>query len=116
MMIRKISLILLISLFISGCTSEQEIITKEKIKTPEIIHPNPPSSLKLNDLEWKVLNKEKIKTLLENSENKQISIIALTPEGYKNLSLNIQEFKRYILQQREIIMFYKNVFKKFKQN
>ena len=32
--------------------------------------------------------------------------MAVTPKGYENLSLGMQELRRYILQQKEIIVYY----------
>lgn len=49
---------------------------------------------------WVVLNKEKLQKIMDS--NKDLHYIALTPDGYEKLSLNIEEIRGYIEQQREI--------------
>ena len=37
------------------------------------------------------------------------TFFALTPQGYEKMSGNLQEMRRYILEQKEIIVYYKTV-------
>jgi hypothetical protein len=35
----------------------------------------------------------------------------MTPHGYENMAINMQELRRYILQQKEIILYYREATK-----
>jgi predicted transcriptional regulator len=37
------------------------------------------------------------------------TFFALSPQGYEKMSGNLQEMRRYILEQKEIIVYYKDV-------
>jgi predicted transcriptional regulator len=63
-------------------------------------------------VEWQVLNKDELKKLVTELDNKQdpnYAVFVLTPQGFKNLALNMNEMKRYIQEQKEIIKFYKKI-------
>lgn len=116
-------IILLLTFVINGCSfiggkPEPKVITKTEIKVPSIIHPKPVEKLNLKDVEWFVFNKEKLRKLIEKADNKneELSLLAVNPKGYENISLNVQEMKRYILQQKEVIYFYKRVYEDFEKN
>ena len=60
-----------------------------------------------------VLEKE-ITTILEKLSKIQgveavPTFFALSPQGYEKMSGNLQEMRRYILEQKEIIVYYKKV-------
>lgn len=57
-----------------------------------------PQPLSLADLEWNVYVKD------------NQAYICLDNQGYTNLSKNMQELKRFIIQQREIIKAYKEYY------
>lgn len=108
----------LIALGLVGCAGETKVITETKYKVPQIFHPSPPPQVDALDVEWIVVNRDKLKELVAEAEQKgdKLPLLALTPQGYQNLSLTIQELKRYILQQREIILYYKNTYDDLKKN
>jgi hypothetical protein len=81
------------------------------LKDIQIDHPPMPRQLELRDVEWKVLTPEKMEEILNSPYNGDVVYYAVTPEGYEKLSLNLQELKRYIIQQQEIIIYYRRVTK-----
>jgi hypothetical protein len=40
-----------------------------------------------------------------------VAFLAITPKGYENLALGIGDLRRYILQQKEIIVYYEKAVK-----
>jgi hypothetical protein len=101
-----------------ACGSTERVVTKTEYRVPQIFHPSPPPQVEALDVDWIVVNREELKELVAEAEEKgdKLPLLALTPQGYQNLSLTIQELKRYILQQREIILYYKRTYDDLKKN
>lgn len=59
-------------------------------------------------VEWFVVNKDNLDEFLERIKMSagEVVFIAVTPKGYENLAIGIQDLRRYILQQNEIIAYY----------
>lgn len=100
-------LILSITLAV-GCASN-DLGSTIKIQQSEIIHPPSPEPLNLLDVQIMVLNKDKTQELAQ-SMGDDTAIFALTPKSYENLALNMQEIKRFLAQQQEIVLYYKGIF------
>jgi len=111
-----IRLILLSSIFLTGCSvfgskdvtptiPEVKVITKE---VPlQILQPKLPRQITLNTVEWFVLTRDNIDEKIEEIEKYQggdFVVFAITPQGYENMAENLKELRRYILQQKEIIL------------
>lgn len=45
---------------------------------------------------------------IEKELGGEFVIMAITPKGYENMAYNLQEIKRYIKQQKEIILYYRD--------
>jgi len=54
-----------------------------------------------------------LEAFLEKSRkmNGQVVFIAISVRGYENISLNVQDMKRYIDQQKAIILYYEKSLK-----
>ena len=106
-----ISSLLLATLLISGCsvfTPEPKIVTvTNTVKTtvPVVAMPKP---VQLNDVKIYVVSKENYEEFVKEFESKNGSdaYIAISVKDYENLSLNFAELRRYIEQQKEIIVYY----------
>ena len=106
-----ISSLLLATLLISGCsvfTPEPKIVTvTNTVKTtvPVVAMPKP---VQLNDVKIYVVSKENYDEFVKEFESKNGSdaYIAISVKDYENLSLNFAELRRYIEQQKEIIVYY----------
>lgn len=111
MWLNKILPTLLISGFLIGCGSTRTIEVDTTPVNLDIIHPEPPRQIVMRGVKWTVFNKERLEQLLRDPKTKERDFVffALDPQGYENLSLNFREAKRYIEQQKTIIIYYRNV-------
>lgn len=63
----------------------------------------------MNDMEWYVVTEDNINIFFESLKKEQNGVVvffAVTPKDYENLSLNVSDIRRYIIQQKEIIEYY----------
>ena len=83
----------------------------------EIYHPPLPKSIQLERPDWFVVSEKNIDEFLARlskiqgveEESYIPTFFALSPQGYEKMSGNLQEMRRYILEQKEIIVYYKTV-------
>ena len=98
-------------LFLTGCSSlrlpaEVKTVTKiEKVTIPTVARPKP---VQLNDVRVYVVNEEIYEEFVQEftEENGELAFVALSMKDYENLALNIAELRRYINQQKNIIVYY----------
>ena len=69
-----------------------------------------PKQVQLNDVKIWVVSKVNYKEFVKEyaKKNGGDSYIALSVKDYENLSLNFAELRRYIEQQKQIIVYYEN--------
>jgi hypothetical protein len=67
-----------------------------------------PLPVEMPGVEWYVVNSDNIDEFLGRIKNDvgEVVFIAVTPKGYENLALGIADLRRFILQQKEIIVYY----------
>lgn len=105
------------SLLNSGCSllpfgrkKEPEIrtITVTQIEYPKIAIQPHPAPIELSEVEWYVVTPDTLEEFLEKFEkdNGQIVFVAASIRSYENMSVNIQELRRYILQQKQLLLYY----------
>ena len=85
-----------------------KVITEE-VKV-DIYQPPLPNEIGLENVEWFVITKnnwDESVAKVENLLGGDFVVMALTPKGYENLAYNLQEIRRYIRQQKEIILYYR---------
>ena len=108
----KVSSLLLLSLIISSCSSWNPLKTIE-VKTVEVERnvplQNRPRQLDLSDIHWYVVTEEnfaefKKKFLKENGDPLVAYVISV--KDYETLAIAMAEIKRYIDQQKQIIIYY----------
>ena len=109
-----ISSLLLAILLLSSCSSfykepEIKIVTKlEKTVVPIVPMPKP---VQMNDIKIYVVspeeNLEEFKKEFE-AKNGGDAYVAISIKDYENLSKNFAELRRYIEQQKAIIVYYEN--------
>lgn len=104
-------------LFLQGCsllTPEPQIVTvTNTVKTtvPTVAHPKP---VQLNDVKIYVVSpEENYEEFIKEFEAKNggDAYIAISVKDYENLSLNFAELRRYIEQQKQIILYYEEAVK-----
>jgi hypothetical protein len=95
-----------------GCSliPPAKVITVTKTLRTEVPIVARPKQVQLNDIKIYVVSKvnyaEFVKTYAK--KNGADSYIALSVKDYENLSLNFAELRRYIEQQKQIIVYYEN--------
>jgi len=114
---RILSLLLL--LFVTGCSSMQPkalvqpepvIQTVTEFKTLQIYQPPLPEAINLEDVQFFVIttkNLEEQIAKLEQMQSGDFVLFGLTPQDYENMAYNLQELRRYVRQQKEIILYYR---------
>ena len=110
----KISSLLLVILLLSSCSSfrpdpEIKVVTKiEKTVVPIVPMPKP---VQMNKIKIYVVspdeNFEEFKKEFEE-KNGGDAYVAISIKDYENLSKNFAELRRYIEQQKAIILYYEN--------
>ena len=103
--------VMLSVLFLTGCSSlrtepEVKVVTKvEKVQIPTVAQPKP---LQLNDTRVFVVNKDNYEEFVKEFTETygELAFVALSMKDYQNLALNIADIKRYLEQQKEIIIYY----------
>ena len=112
--------ILLISfLLLGGCSllqpqplpaPEPIIKTVTEYKTLEIYQPPLPKAIDLQDVEFFVVTEKNLDEQIKKLEKMQDGtyvLFGITPQDYENMAYNLQELRRYIRQQKEIIIYYR---------
>jgi hypothetical protein len=87
---------------------EAKVITETKIVRPNIPLQEPPKAVSFPEVDWYVVTKDNMEEFIQRIEQDagQIVYMAVTPKGYENLAVGMQDLRRYILQQKEIIVYY----------
>jgi hypothetical protein len=110
-------LVILISLIsLAGCSGlrmEPEIktVTKiEQITIPVVARPKP---LNLSDTRVFVVTKDNYEEFVKDFKQVygELAYVALSMKDYENLAINIAEMRRYLNQQKEIIVYYEKAAK-----
>ena len=104
---KNLLIILLSSFVLVGCSGTKALDIFAEPAPIVIQHPPPPRALTMLKVEWRVLNAAILKEMLEQGDD--VQFIALTPTGYENLALNFGEIKRYIKQQKQVIIYYQKL-------
>ena len=98
-------------LFLSGCSSlipepKVKVVTQvQKIKIPTVARPK---AVQLTDTRVFVVTKDNYDEFVKEFTEiyGELAFVALSMKDYENLALNIAEIKRYLQQQKEIIVYY----------
>ena len=114
----KVSSLLLLYLQLSSCASWPGIKTVE-VKTVEVERQIPvqnrPPQLQMNtDMKWWVVTEENFKEFKEAFQKENgdpLVAYVISVKDYETLALNMAEIKRYIEQQKSIIVYYENAIK-----
>ena len=114
----KVSSLLLLSLLLSSCASWPGIKTVE-VKTVEVERQIPvqnrPPQLQMNtDMKWGVVTEENFKEFKEAFQKENgdpLVAYVISVKDYETLALNMAEIKRYIEQQKSIIVYYEKAIK-----
>lgn len=97
-------------LLLSNCTKaiDKEVVIQKDYVKQNIPLQEPPRAVDFPDSEWFVVSEENLDAALQRikEEGGSITFMAITPKGYENLAIGVNDLRRYILQQKEIIAYY----------
>ena len=97
-------------ILLSSCswTPEKEIVTVETIIKPTIAIAQKPRPVEFGELKVKVITEANVQEVIKEMKESQgqFLVYALDPVTFKNLAIGIEEIKRYIEQQNDIIIYY----------
>ena len=97
-------------ILLSSCswTPEKEIVTVETIIKPTIAIAQNPRPVEFGELKVKVITEANVQEVIQEMKESQgqFLVYALDPVTFKNLAIGIEEIKRYIEQQNDIIIYY----------
>ena len=114
----KVSSLLLLSLLLSSCSTWNPIKTVE-VKTVEVerqipVQNRPPQIQMNTTMKWWVVTEENFKKFKEEFQKENgdpLVAYVLSVRDYETLALNMAEIKRYIEQQKSIIVYYEEAIK-----
>ena len=93
-----------------GCSlmPEPKVVTVTKVVKTEVPIVARPKQVILNDVKIYVVSKINYEDFIKDYESKNgaDSYIAISVKDYENLALNFAELRRYIEQQKQIIVYY----------
>lgn len=99
-----------------GCsmlTPEPKVVTVTNTVKTTVPLVARPKQVQLNDIKIYVVSKENYDDFVKDFEAKNggDAYIAISIKDYENLSLNFAELRRYIEQQKQIILYYEEAVK-----
>ena len=113
-----LSLLLATTILLSSCSSfykpEKEIVTITKLVEREIPTVPHPKTVQMNDVKVYVVSpSENYEDFIKefSKKNGTDSYVAISVKDYENLSKNFAELRRYIDQQKQIILYYEEAVK-----
>jgi hypothetical protein len=107
------------SLLLQGCQwmhqkplvePEAKIITVTEKVPLRIYQPPLPQEIDLLDVNFFVITEENLTEqikIIEKMLDGNFVVFSLTPDGYEKMAENFQEVRRYVRQQKELILYYR---------
>ena len=107
----KVSSFLLLFLIVSSCSTWDKL-TRIEVQTIEVERniplQNRPRQLNLSNITWYVVTDQNFEEFKEKfiKQNGEFLFFALSVRDYETLALNMADIKRYVAQQKQIIIYY----------
>ena len=111
------SLLLLVTLSSCSWKPEKELVVQTKIVKPVIEIKERPKGVKMLPVKFYVVTEKNYDEFKERfkKENGEFVFYAMSVPSYENLALDMAELRRYIEQQKEIIIYYEKAVKDDKE-
>ena len=111
------SLLLLVSLSSCSWKPEKQVVVQTKLVKPVIEIKERPKGVKMLPVKFYVVTKKNYEEFKERfkKENGEFVFYAMSVPSYENLALDMAELRRYIEQQKEIIIYYEKAVKDDKE-
>ena len=113
---------LLILLLVSSCSNfraEKEVVTVEKIIKPTIALATKPNPVIMKNADVIVITENNLDEVIQKVkalQGGQFVVYGLDLKSFENLAINMEQIKRYIEQQKEIIIYYEEAAKPRKKD
>jgi len=115
-MIKEFAIVLLSVSLLGGCSLGRSpqvdpVVIERRTAPVKVFHPPLPDPVVLNDFEWKVLTPEILEAYLADlkaGKAPRVVWYAITPEGYEILAGNVAVLRRYIKEQKAVILYYRD--------
>jgi len=107
----KVSSFLLLFLIVSSCSTWDKL-TRIEVQTIEVERniplQNRPRQLNLSNITWYVVTDQNFEEFKEKfiKQNGEFLFFTLSVRDYETLALNMADIKRYVTQQKQIIIYY----------
>jgi hypothetical protein len=109
---KKIAAVSLITSSLIGCASNEPIVvTKTNYVVKKIPMQSPPKALNLHRVKFYAVTPENLEEFIAKFEEESGGVavfFALSVPDYENMSLNVAELRRYINQQKSLILYYED--------
>lgn len=97
---------------LAACANTEPLnVTYTPVKL-DIVQPSAPAPVIMNSVNFRVITKDNFQSFIDSQiksqGNQNPVFIVFTTNDYKAMSLNLAELKRYIVQQQQIIVYYKH--------
>ena len=111
------SLLLLVTLSSCSWKPEKEVVVQTKIVKPVIEIKERPKGVKMLPVKFYVVTEKNYEEFKQRfkKENGEFVFYAMSVPSYENLALDMAELRRYIEQQKEIIIYYEKAVKDDKE-
>ena len=111
------SLLLLVSLSSCSWKPEKQVVVQTKIVKPVIEIKERPKGVKMLPVKFYVVTEKNYEEFKERfkKDNGEFVFYAMSVPSYENLALDMAELRRYIEQQKEIIIYYEKAVKDDKE-
>lgn len=89
---------------------EPQIVTVTEKVPLRIYQPPLPQEIDLLNVNFFVITEDNLEEQIKKIEKMldgQFVVFALTPDGYEKMAENFQEVRRYVRQQKELILYYR---------
>ena len=110
--VNKVLVATMAAAVLAGCASTKEVQIKTVPVTKQVYQPAPPAEVKLTKIKFRVITKENLDAFITEEAKKQGNpnpvFVVISTKDYEALSLNLAELKRYMDQQKQIIVYYQN--------
>ena len=112
----KVSSLLLLLLLLSSCSTWDKL-TRIEVQTIEVERQIPiqnwPAHLNLHNIKWYVVTDQNFEEFKKKytEQNGELVFFAISVRDYETLALNMAEIKRYVEQQKQIIIYYEKALK-----
>ena len=111
------SLLLLVSLSSCSWKPEKQVVVQTKLVKPVIEIKERPKGVKMLPVKFYVVTEKNYEEFKERfkKDNGEFVFYAMSVPSYENLALDMAELRRYIEQQKEIIIYYEKAVKDDKE-